>query len=926
MTIMAATRVMCVVLVVAVQAAAAEGLDFAKDVAPIFTKYCTGCHNDADREGKLSLASYEALLEGGEKGSVVTPGQAELSRLVRVLTGAAKPAMPPEGEKPPTAAEIETLKGWIAAGARGPSGSAEPVALVTPKIKLIAPPKLSVNAVSLSPDGKTLAIARDNQVELQRMPGRQSLATLRDIPGSVNSVSFSNDNRRFVIAAGEPGLFGEACVCAVANDRGESAQTIFRGHKDSLYSARLSPDGKLLATGGYDNTIKLWDVSSGKELWTLDGHNGAVFELAFRPDGKVLASASGDRTVKLWNVGTGERLDTLKESQKELYTLAFSTDGTRLAAAGVDNRIRVWKITPEAKEGANPLLVTQFAHETPILRLVWSADGRTLASAGEDRLVKIWNAETMTIRQTLERQGDWASGLAIGADGRTLVVGRVDGTVGVYSLAGPSAESEQPLVAVAEVPPEVDYGPQPAVAKLPKVAEVEPNDEPGQAMVIETPGVATGRIFSNGTRSVRASDEDLFRFEAKAGDQWIIETKAARDKSPLDTKVEVLDAVGQPVPRLLLRAVRDSVIEFRGMNSEQRGVRLANWEEMLLNEYVYLSGDVIKLFQQRRGPDADAQFYPENGNRFAFFETTSRAHTLGEPAYMVVPYAVGTELPNNGLPVFKLFYENDDDSQRKLGKDSRLTFVAPADGTYFIRVTDVRGFSGDDYKYELTIRRPQPDFKVTLTGDKPTINAGSGKPFTVKAERTDNFNGPIRVDINEVPLGFAITTPIVIQEGHYEAAGVINALADAVAPTEEQVKAIKITATAMVCGQERRKEVTGFGMIKLAEKPKVIVHLEPTAEGSTQLTITPGGKITAKLRVERNDFEDRIAFDVANLPHGVIVDDIGLSGVLIPEKQTERTIFLRAEPWVSEQERTFFATAQVEGNQSSLPMVLRVER
>ena len=61
-------------------------------------------------------------------------------------------------------------------------------------------------------------------------------------------------------------------------------------------------------------------------------------------------------------------------------------------------------------------------------------------------------------------------------------------------------------------------------------------------------------------------------------------------------------------------------------------------------------------------------------------------------------------------------------------------------------------------------------------------------------------------------------------------------------------------------------------------------------------------------------------------PHGVIVDDIGLSGVLIPEKQTERTIFLRAEPWVPEQSRQFFATAQVEGNQSSLPLVIRVER
>jgi hypothetical protein len=518
-------------------------------------------------------------------------------------------------------------------------------------------------------------------------------------------------------------------------------------------------------------------------------------------------------------------------------------------------------------------------------------------------------------------------------------------------------ESESPLIPLPEVPPEVDYGPQPAMDKLPKVVEVEPNDRPEEATAISTPGTANGRIFVAGDGQ---RDEDLFRFDAKQGNQWIVETKAARDKLPLDTKIEVLDSRGQPVPRLLLRAVRDSVIEFRGMNSEQRGVRLANWEEMLLNEYVYLSGDVIKLFQQRRGPDADAQFYPENGNRFAYFETTSRAHTLGEPAYIVVPYAVGTELPNNGLPVFTLFYENDDDSQRKLGKDSRLTFVAPADGTYFVRVSDVRGFSGEDFKYELTIRRPSPDFKVTLTGNNPTINAGSGKAFTVKAERIDNFNGPIHVDIADMPPGLQVTTPIIIQEGAYEADGVINVLSDAVAPTEEQLKAIKITATAAVCGSERTKPAGSLGTIKLAAKPKVMVQLSPSASTAgtksgpgeaasdsppaspaasllpanevaafpamQEIAITPGGKVAAKLRVDREGFDDRIAFDVANLPHGVIVDDIGLSGVLIPEKQTERTIFLRAEPWVQEQTRPFFATAQVDGNQSSLPMLLTVKQ
>jgi len=90
--------------------------------------------------------------------------------------------------------------------------------------------------------------------------------------------------------------------------------------------------------------------------------------------------------------------------------------------------------------------------------------------------------------------------------------------------------------------------------------------------------------------------------------------------------------------------------------------------------------------------------------------------------------------------------------------------------------------------------------------------------------------------------------------------------------------------------------------------------------------LTPGTTITAKIRVERNGFDDRIAFEVTNLPHGIIVDDIGLSGVLVREKEFERPIVLRAEPWVADQDRTFQATAQVEGNQVTLPLVIKVRR
>jgi WD40 repeat protein len=921
------TLIACgIIATISLRCHAADAPDYAKQIQPILNKYCTSCHNNDDREGKLSLENYDALLKGGPKGALVTAGHSDLSRMILVLTGKAQPAMPPKDSDPPTAAEIALLRAWIDAGAKGPSGVApDPTVLVAPQIKLLAPARKSVNAVAVPPNGLAVALARYGEVELQLSGETHQLKGHR---GSVNAVSFSDDGQWLVAGAGEPGLFGEARIWKVAT--GTLVKTV-QGHKDSIYAVRLSPDRKVLALGGYDGLITLWDTASGEMLKKLEGHNGAVFELAFRRDGQILASCSGDRTVKLWNVASGERLETLKESTKELYTLAFSPAGDQVAAAGVDNRIRVWQVSSDGKEGTNPLLISKFAHETPVLRIVWSADGKTIVSAGEDRLIKVWNAADLSNRQTLPKQSDWATGLANMPSNTTLFVGRIDGSSQSLNILPPPATTVADLVPAAETPPEVDYGEQPAIDKLPKVAEVEPNDTPAQAAEFKLPGIITGAIHGGAQKS---DDADLFRFHAEQGDQWIFETNAARSGSLLDSKLEILDAAGQPVPRVLLRGVRDTEIEFRGMNSDQRGVRLKNYEEMLLNEYVFLGGEVIKHFQQRRGPDADGNFYPENGNRFTFFETTSRAHALGEPGYMVVPYPVGTQLPNNGLPVFTLHYENDDQSQKKFGKDSQVTFVAPKTGDFLVRVSDVRNFAGEKYSYQLIARRPQPGFKVTVGGMNPTINAGSGKTFSVKAERTDHFMGEIRVDITDLPPGFSVTSPIVIPAGLYEAQGVINCTADAPAPTPENEKLSKVVATALVAGKERTQEAGSLGTIKRADKPKVIAHLElptPTANPAEQnsvpeITLVPGGSVTAKLRIERHGFADRVAFDVQNLPHGVIVDDIGLSGVLIPEGQTERIIFLRAEPWVQNQDRLFHAQANVEGNQVSRPMLLKVRK
>ena len=220
----------------------------------------------------------------------------------------------------------------------------------------------------------------------------------------MQAVSFSQDGAYLVAASGEPGLFGEAKLWKVDN---ASLVKSFRGHKDALLCAKLSPDGKLLATGSYDQTIILWNVETVKPVATLEGHNGAVFELDFHPRGHI--PGIGQRRSHREVVACARRR-TARYAQgvdQGVVRTRLPSSGEQLVAGGVDNRIRLWRIHPEGKENESPLLESKFAHEQAILRLAYSADGKTLVSSGEDRLVKVWNSSDLSNRTTLEKQPEW---------------------------------------------------------------------------------------------------------------------------------------------------------------------------------------------------------------------------------------------------------------------------------------------------------------------------------------------------------------------------------------------------------------------------------------------------------------------------------------------------------------------------------------
>ncbi len=205
----------------------------------------------------------------------------------------------------------------------------------------------------------------------------------------------------------------------------------------------------------------------------------------------------------------------------------------------------------------------------------------------------------------------------------------------------------------------------------------------------------------------------------------------------------------------------------------------------------------------------------------------------------------------------------------------------------------------------------------------------------MEVDRIDGFDGPVRIDIAGAPPGFVISTPIVIEAGHAAAQGTIYASADAPAPTPTNDSQTKLTFMATVDGKEIAKTASGLGKISLAHAPMLTVGLDsigattrPAIDWNipAEVTVVPGQFTPARLWIHRNNFKDEATFEADNLPHGVIVADIGLSGVSIPEGKSERQIFLHAAPWVQEQDRLCYVRALQAGMPTSAPVLIHVRK
>jgi len=163
------------------------------------------------------------------------------------------------------------------------------------------------------------------------------------------------------------------------------------GHTGSVLCLAFGPAGRsktILASGGADGTIRLWDVDAGKEKAILRGHAAPVRSLALSRNGRVLASAGEDGTIKLWDVTSGKEKASLEAPAGEGVRVALSPDGDRLASGAADGTIQLWDVA-----SASPLCILP-GNEDGILSLTFSPDGKTLGSGSQDRTIKLWDVDS----------------------------------------------------------------------------------------------------------------------------------------------------------------------------------------------------------------------------------------------------------------------------------------------------------------------------------------------------------------------------------------------------------------------------------------------------------------------------------------------------------------------------------------------------
>ena len=309
-----------------------------------------------------------------------------------------------------------------------------------------------VHAIAISPDGQFIASGSNDKTiklwqvgtgKLVRQLGRWSSSH----SSMVHSVAFSpiSSNLSYQGESGKSAGVADLNRGILASgswdntiklwdvNTGKEIRTL-TGHANWVNSVAFSPDGKFLASGSADCTIKLWQVQTGIEIQTFTGHSDPVSSVAYSPrtpttnsqERQLVASGSNDYTIKLWQIYTGRNIYTLTGHSFFVNCIAFSKNGEILASGSGDNTIKLWHVNTGRE------IHTLIGHSDSVWSVAFSQDGQFLASGSWDNTIKLWHIHSGREISTLTGHSNYVRCVAFSLDGQTLVSGSDDDTIKIW--------------------------------------------------------------------------------------------------------------------------------------------------------------------------------------------------------------------------------------------------------------------------------------------------------------------------------------------------------------------------------------------------------------------------------------------------------------------------------------------------------------